>query len=221
VRHPPVVSSSLDLAPAAEPSRPVVPDRPPRPRYRAARIASGDTVVLTAKAPILALTRPQSGVGLLDVQAVCSGAGLGLGCAYTFTDGRSSVLRHDGGTVSAPRDSRDPAIVARRQRFERITVDLRQIRRIARLIVFGYDNCGDPTDHRGTVVVTTFGGGRMELPFECSVSNSVAVFLSAYNVDGELVVRAESDNVPGTIRNACEAYGFERIAWLGDADAAG
>jgi hypothetical protein len=45
---------------------------------------------------------------------------------------------------------------------------------------------------------------------------AVAVPLSVYQVDGELVLRREAQGVAGTVRDACRAFGFERISWLDD-----
>jgi len=61
--------------------------------------------------------------------------------------------------------------------------------------------------------VTTYGGARVELPTVPPVPHQVSVLMSAYNIAGELVLRAELDNVAGPLREACVAHGFDRIAW--------
>jgi hypothetical protein len=145
-------------------------------------------------APMIALTRLQSGIGVLTVDAMWSGEPH-IGCVYTMVGGHTATVRHD---------SRDLVTLGVRQGFERLTVDLRQNRRLARLMIYRAPGAG-----RGAIVVTTYGGARVELP----VDRGVTVLMSIYNVDGEFVLRAELDAVDGTVRDACEAYGFDDIAW--------
>ncbi|MEO6702936.1 MAG: hypothetical protein ABI140_08135, partial [Jatrophihabitantaceae bacterium] len=66
----------------------------------------------------------------------------------------------------------------------------------------------------GTLVLTTFGQVRVELPLDRPPSPRVGVLMSLYNVAGEFVVRAEMEEFPGSIRDAVSAYGFEQITWL-------
>jgi hypothetical protein len=44
----------------------------------------------------------------------------------------------------------------------------------------------------------------------------VLVPLSLYNIDGELVLRAEQSLIGGSIRVATAAFGFAGISWLDD-----
>ncbi len=37
---------------------------------------------------------------------------------------------------------------------------------------------------------------------------------SAYNLRGELVIRAEMDLIGTTVQEACRGYGFDRISWV-------
>lgn len=155
---------------------------------------------------MVALNRIQSGIGLLTIEATWPDAR--LGCAYALVGGQSSIVCHSAGIVSAPRTGRNPIILARRQKFDRLTVDLGQSRRLARMIVYGVAGVG-------SLVVTTSGGARIEVPANGSTHGSM-VFLALYNVDGELVVRAEPANDAAGARKACDAYGFDRISWLDD-----
>jgi hypothetical protein len=166
-------------------------------------VTAGSTTLLTPSNRMVALTRIQSGIGLLTVEAGWPTAR--LGCAYVLVGGQSSVVCHSVGIVSAPRTGRNPMILAR---HHKLTVDLGQSRRLARLILYGIAGVG-------SLVVTTFGGARVETPVAGSNAD-IAVLLSVYNVDGELVLRAEPPNAAATVRNACDAYGFDRISWRDD-----
>jgi hypothetical protein len=149
---------------------------------------------------MVVLNRIQSGVGLLTIEATWPTAR--LGCAYALVGGQSSIVCHSAGVLSAPRTGRNPIILAR---HHKLTVDLGQSRRLARMALYGLAGVG-------SVVVTTFGGARIEVPAAGS-GVGVTVFLSVYNVSGELVVRAEPPNDATDVRTACDAYGFDRISW--------
>lgn len=152
------------------------------------------------------LNRVQSGIGLLTIEALWSGAQ--VGCAYTLVGGQSSIVCHSAGLPCAPPTSRNPIILARTQKFDRLTVDLRQTRRLARLIVYG-------SAAVGTLAVSTFSGARIEIPLNCS-DPGVTVFLSIYNLDGELTIRAEPPYAAPSVRQACASYGLDRITWRDD-----
>lgn len=173
-------------------------------------------MLLTTSAPMVTLTRLQSGVGALVFEALSAGTAgdLRLGCAYTLADGYSSIVAHCGGRNSGPPGARSPVIRAARREFERLTVDLRQNRRLRRLIVYGFSESRPALRWGGTLVATTHGGARADLPIDQPVAGGVTVFLAVYNVDGELVVRAEMTRVDGDVRDACHAYGFDRITWV-------
>jgi hypothetical protein len=175
---------------------------PPR-RFPATPVTAGSATTLTPSNRMVILTRVQSGVGLLTVEAGRPAAR--LGCAYVSVGGQSSIVCHSAGIVSAPRTGRNPMILAR---HHKLTVDLGQSRRLARLIFYGVAGVG-------SLVVTTFGGARIEAPV-AGPNAGVTVFLSVYNVDGELVLRAEPPNAAATVRNACDVYGFDRISWRDD-----
>ena len=163
------------------------------------------------------LTRVQSGVGGLAIEAVCSGAvgDLRLGAAYQLAGGVTSTVQFAGGNRFAP-SSRRPVIVAGRDQYEHLRLDLRQNRALERLAVYAFSESRQELAWGGTLVITTFGQARIELPLETLYPGRIAVLMSIYNVDGELVVRAEMETVQGDVREAARAYGYDRITWRDD-----
>ncbi len=211
---PPPAAAPAQAGPAPAPARPAR-RRPGRPLPRA---RSGERTLLTPKAPTITLTRLQSGVGVLAIEAACSAAvgDLRIGAAYQLADGHSSLVSRTGGSTAAPRDSRRPVILARAERYERLLIDLRQNRQLERLVVFAFSESGGQLNWGGTLVTSTAGGARVELPLDRPASGGVMVLLSIFNVHGEFVVRAEMETIAGPIRAAVQAYGFDRISWLDD-----
>jgi uncharacterized protein involved in tellurium resistance len=215
-------SSSLDLSaaptpPAATPA-PARPSGPALAVHRDLRIAAGQQQLLTVKTPTVTLTRVQSGVGSLEIEAVCSSAvgDLRLGAAYELADGTTSTVQYAGGSRFAP-SSRRPVIVAGRDEYEHLRLDLRQVRSLRRLAVYAVSESRQELTWGGTLVVSTFGGARIELPLEGLFAGPIAVLMSIYNLDGELVVRAEMETLPGAdVRDAARAYGYDRITWRDD-----
>jgi uncharacterized protein involved in tellurium resistance len=172
--------------------------------------------VLSPNEPVVTLSRIQSGVGVITIEAVCSPAvgDLRLGCAYELSSGLSSVVQHSSGIVTAPPDSRRPVIIAGHTEFERLTIDLVQSRTIERLIVYAFSESGGTLNWAGTLVTTTTGGDRIELPLNRPPSARVSVLQSVYNIRGEFVVRAEMEQFAGGVQAAVTAYGFDRITWV-------
>lgn len=220
-------SGSLDLstaataAPAAAAVRVARPSaavrRPTVRAPRGARIRPGEQQLLDFRNPTVVLTRVQSGVGQLEVEAAVSPAAgdFRLGAAYELTSGITSTVQLAGGNRFAP-SSRRPVIVAGRDEYDHLRVDLRQVRDVRRLAVYAFSESRTDLEWSGTVVVTTSGGGRAEVPLEPLYRGRVAVLLSIYQLDGELVVRAEMQTIAGDVREAARAYGFDRIAWRDD-----
>ncbi|MEU2612111.1 hypothetical protein ABZ570_11085 [Micromonospora sp. NPDC007271] len=209
--------ASLDLFPAT-PARPAAAPRPAATpaRKHPVRRAQAGTNVLTPAAPALTLTRLQSGIGTLTMQARCAAdvGDLRLGCAYQLRSGETSTVHPTDGRDLGPRGSARPVIVARRDRYDEISLDLRQCREIERLIVYGFSERDLALRWGGALVVTAFGGARIELPLDGPPSPGVRVILSLYNIRGEFVLRSEMEMVDGSVREACRAYGFDRITWL-------
>jgi len=217
-------SSSLDLsepatptpaAPRSGPTRPAVP----APRvHRDRRIAAGQQQLLTVTTPTVTLTRVQSGVGHFEVEAVCSRevGDLRLGAAYQLTTGETSTVQYAGGERFAPASARRPVLLAGRDQYEHLSIDLRQVRRLERLAVYAFSESRTPLAWGGTLVATTFGGARIELPLENLYEGTIAVLMSIYVVDGEMVIRAEMETITGDVREAARAYGYDRITWRDD-----
>ena len=190
--------------------------RPPGGRQEP-RTQPGVPSILGPQNPTVTLTRLQSGVGTLSIEAaVTSSVGdLRLGAAYQLRSGRSSTVQHQAGRRFAPPDeSRRPLLVASRQHFERLAVDLRQVSDLERLVIYAFSGSGGPLHWGGTLLVSTFAGDRIEMPIELPPTAAVAVLASVYNVRGELVLRSEMDLIGHSIREACRGYGFDRITWL-------
>jgi hypothetical protein len=166
---------------------------------------------------VVTLTRVQSGVGALTIEAVISDAvgDLRLGCAYQLVSGQSSMVHHGSGLRVAPPGSRRPVIIAA-SGFGELTVDLVQNRDLERMVVIAHSASGGALSWDGTLVVRTYGGARIEVPLHREPGPGVLVPLSLYNIDGELVLRAEQSLIGGSIRAATAAFGFAGISWLDD-----
>jgi uncharacterized protein involved in tellurium resistance len=181
-------------------------------------LRGGERVLLTPTDPTITLNRLQTGIGTLTIEAACSPevGDLKLGCIYELFSGPSSTVQLTQGKRVAPARSRRPIIVASHDRFEQVALDLRQCNDLRRLVVYAFSESRKPLAWGGTLITTTLGGGRAELPLDTLISGDVAVLLSIYNVHGEFVLRAEMQTLFGEAREAARAYGFERITWLDD-----
>jgi len=207
--------ASLDLS-APAPSRAAGATPPAVRTYAPPRAQAGAATILTAKAPTITLTRVQSGVGALQIELACSAevGDMRLGCVYQLRSGLSSVVQHASGVPTAPPGSRRPVLTGLRDEFEELLFDLVQVRELDRFVVYAFSASDSELKWGGTLVVSTLGQARVELPMDGPASAGVLVLLSVFNVAGELVLRNESDRIAGTVRDACVAYGFDRIAWL-------
>ncbi|SDP49226.1 hypothetical protein SAMN05660199_04053 [Klenkia soli] len=213
----PPASSSLDLfpeAPAAPPAR--TPVARPRPVARQVpRVPHGGRVILTPREPVVTLDRVQSGVGALTITAVCSPAvgDLVLGAVYQLADGSSGVVSRTAGVPTAPPRSRRPVLEAGRDEHDQIRVDLRQTRSLRRFVVHAMSASEGQLAWGGTLVITTHGGSRVEIPLDLAPHAGPVVLASVHAVDGEFVVRAELDPVHGLVRDVALAHGFRAITW--------
>ncbi len=158
---------------------------------------------------------------MLVIEAACppSVGDLRLGCAYQLTDGATSIVQSAPAdstqpVATAPANSTQPIIALRRGQHERLTIDLRQTRRIARLVLYAFSESNATLNWGGTLVTTTAGGARVDVPLDRPPSDQVLVMQSMYNVRGEFVIRAELEELPGGVRGAVTAYGFDQITWL-------
>jgi hypothetical protein len=117
----------------------------------------------------------------------------------------------------APPSGRRPVLIAGQENgSERIGIDLRQIREIERIGILAFSEARQSLTWGGTLVLTTYGGARVELPLESLYAGTSAMLMSLYNVDGELVVRAEMETIAGDVREVARAYGYDRITWRDD-----
>jgi hypothetical protein len=179
-------------------------------------VAATGRRLLSPSDPTVTLTRLQSGIGTVSLQlAVATTAGqLRLGCLYELADGTSSTVQPEQGERTAPPSSRRPVLLARHDRFEQLDLDARQIRRLRRAVVTARSSDARPPAWTGTILLTTYGGARVEVPLDTLEGGDVAVLFSLYQLRGELVVRAEMQALFGGLREAARGYGFERITWL-------
>ena len=214
-------TASLDLSstptPAQAASR-AAPVNPPAVIHADDRVRAGERTVLTVRSPTVTLTRTQSAIGSLTFEAAVSAqvGDLRIGCAYELRSGLSSTVGLSGGNRFGPPQSRRPVLVAGHDRYDRIAVDLRQCHELDRLLVYAYSESRQPLVWGGTLIVTTLAGAKIELPLEQLPTGEIAVLMSVYNVRGEFVLRAEMQPIVGSIRDACRAYGYDRITWLDD-----
>lgn len=218
-----VGSSPLDLSadPAPGPSMAVAragdaraPKSWPEPRTR-----SGIPTTLTDQSPTVTLTRLQSGIGALVFEAIVTSAAgeLRLGAAYQLRSGSSSTVQHNmDRRFGPPGQSRRPILLAARQQYERLSLDLRQVRELERMVIYALADDGGQVRWSGTLLATTFGGDRIEMPIDLPPVDGIAALASVYQVNGELVLRSEMDLLGRTIREACEGFGFDRITWVDD-----
>jgi uncharacterized protein involved in tellurium resistance len=229
------VTSSLDLsepervtAPSGSsslgssvPNAPATPEVAPPPgplRRPTPRIAAGQRTILDRRSPTVTLNRLQSGIGTLVIEAVCSEAvgDIRLGALYELADGTTSIVQRATGCPAAPPGSRRPVIAGSWDRYDRLTVDLRQSRSLRRLLVYAFSESGGELLWGGTLRLATLGASRLELALDLGPHAGPIALLSLYNVDGEFVVRAESEKVTGAVRQVARAFGYERIAWADD-----
>ncbi|QNG37203.1 hypothetical protein F1C76_11905 [Geodermatophilaceae bacterium NBWT11] len=212
-------SSDLDLFPEASRNRvPRTPAPPPRlePVVRSVpRVPPGGRVILTPREPTVTLDRVQSGVGALTITAICSPAvgDLVLGAVHQLADGSSGVVSRTVGIPTAPPRSRRPVLEAGRGEFDQIRVDLRQSRSLRRFVVYAVSASESSLAWGGTLLLSTHGGSRVEIPLDLAQHDGPVVLSSVYVVDGEFVVRAELDPVRGLVRDVAQAYGFRAITW--------
>ena len=182
------------------------------------RVSPGDRLIMTPTDPTVTLSVLQSGIGTLSIEAAASDeiGGLRLGAAYELDNDLQMIMQMTQGNRFAPPHSKRPVLVGSHERFERVSLDLRQVRTLRRMVVYAFSENRQPISWGGTLVVTTFGGGRLEVPLESLQGGDIAVLMSIYQVRGELVLRAEMQTLHGDVRAASRAYGFDKITWLDD-----
>jgi len=190
--------------------------------YEPERVVVGRPTLLSREDPTVALTRVQSGVGVLRITARVSRTigdlRLAAFCALTTPDTSAdptavdvTMLDHNRGMTVAPAGSRRPVVQALDQGF---LVDLRQVTRVRRLVVLAFSPTASALAWSGALRVETIGGARVDVPLEHAPGAGSLVALSVVAVAGELVLRAERELVPGALREAGAAYGFDTLTWV-------
>lgn len=202
----PAASSGLDLSAPAPVAKPTTPVR---------RVSAVKPELLTQPAPVLRLTRPQSGVGALTVEAACSAevGDVRLAAAYRLASGQMGLVSHEVGVAQAPAGGR-PALLSKPGRFETLLVDLRQVPSLDRLLLLLFSASKTTLTWGGTLLLSTTGGSRVEIGIEAPPSAGALGVATVYQLDGELVVRAEPQQSAPTVKDACLMFGFDRITWL-------
>ena len=204
LRHRRIAATAGPLSLAAPVARRVAPVR---------RVTAQQPLILTPPMPAAVLTRVQSGVGRLTVTArwnsplAAGPVAAGLVVAYRKTTGEARLLS----PLDGPYLESDNVRLDHRAGAPVLTVDLLRVRAIDRLLLA----CLAPASPlTGALILTTYGGSRVDLPVTLPAGFGAAALMTAYQVDGELVLRAEQDPVGGTVRDACLAYGYDRFTWL-------
>lgn len=223
------VSASLDLdapptpraAGAAGPSAVVLPTAGPlvlAVLSSPERLPPSQRLVLTGEEPSVTLTRLQSGIGTLTIEAACGpeAGDVRLGCAYELDSRLESLVQPSTGHRFAPPGSRRPVLIGGHARFEQIGIDLRQCRTLRRAAIYLFSERRAEVRWGGTLVVTTFGGARVEIPLEPISPAPAAVVATIYDVDGEYVLRGEWLPVAGGPREAARSFGYDRLTWVDD-----
>lgn len=203
---------------------PDAPSPPPEGQgWKRPRLRMGGRVILTRDTPAVTLSRLSSGIGTLVVSAAVS-ASKGdsvLTCAYDLESEAagvgavSSLLSLAGQQRTAPPGSRRPLLVAGHDQFEKISLDLRQVSRLHRLLVMLVSKEGIPLQWAGTLVATTHDSGRVEVPLDQTPSSEVCAAVAVYQVNGELIVRAALEPAK-SVRDAAQAFGYDKITWIDD-----
>ncbi|WP_203938420.1 hypothetical protein [Spirilliplanes yamanashiensis] len=199
--------TSLELSP-----RPAAPTAPAAPAFVPRRPSPDGATVLTRRRPTVLLNRLQSAIGALRIQGLWPPHSARLGCAFQLHSGRCTVVWPGGvpGRV-------DPLTLTANGESQTVTLDLLRCRELDRAILVAA--CDSAVPWTGTLLLTTYGGSRVEVPLDGPPAPGVLVLMSLYNLSGEYVVRAEWEHIAGSMRDAATAYGFDRISWY-DGDTA-
>jgi len=213
-------SLALDLAPPAGATPPARPGRTPLPPLLRGLpgVGQGERRLLSADAPVVQLTRVQTGVGGLRGE-LHTAVDASVVVAYELADRTQGVVRDS--QPYGP-DDRRPVVHLAGPRF---TVDLRQARALRRFVVVvrPADPAGPAVE--GVLVLTTTGGSRLEIPLDPSdagrtgtaADRTSTVALTGHLVRGALVLRAEHARQVRPLRDALAAYGYRGLSWR-DAD---
>ncbi len=172
-------------------------------------IEEGERRILTVDDPVVHLTRMQSSAGGLEIQAFTPAPNqLLLGCAFETSDQLESIVL-PGLHPQGP-DPRSPIF---RSTPQGVSVNLRAVTQIARFFVIGLPQTGNRSMPGGTLVLTTYGGSRMEVVLDTSATYGAKALLTGYVVEGRIVLRAEHDPFSGTLQQVAGVYGYDQMTW--------
>ncbi|WP_265442735.1 hypothetical protein [Flexivirga meconopsidis] len=211
VTPPGGTSLSLDapsgaVAPAASSSRHTLPAKHD---LGLPTIHADERRLMTEHEPVVELTRMQSAAGALEARvAVANPSEVVLGTVFETADGRESLVLP--GLAQQGPDPRSPIF---RATSSGVAVNLRHIRGINRFLIFAVPTRPTKQMPGGTVAVTTYGRARLELPLVAGPSLGAQALLTAYVVEGRLVLRAEHDPYSGTLQQVTAAYGYRELSW--------
>ncbi len=197
--------SSVDLGPGDGSHEPIRHVREKADDLRLPTISEHERRVLGVADRVVHLTRIQSAVGRLRVEpALGAGEHVDLGCALETADRQESIVL---GTLN--RQGPDPRRPMVRCGGHGVEVDLRRIHSLSRLLIVAVGG----RLPGGTLVISTYGGSRMEIPLRNGPTLGAQALLTGYVVQGRLVLRAELDPFSGTLQQVCGAYGYTELTW--------
>lgn len=156
----------------------------------------GWEAMMSEEHPVFALSRPQSGVGVLEV-TLDAGEGARMLVGLHLWDGGLHLLQ-----CGLQAKSGLPVHTGR----NRLRLDLHHIRDIRRFAILV-----DGVTH-GALTTTTTTGARLRTPLDRDGHPAVA--LTGHNADGQVVLRAETDHVAvDTLQDLARLHGYARTAW--------
>lgn len=188
-------------------------------------------ITLTKSAPSVSLTKGGGGQLRVNLQwtarpdsaskgffkATKPAIDLDLACLWEFSDGTKGVVQALGNAFQAP--AQGPAIVrldgddrsGSNAGGENLFVDLNQVDRIRRVLVFAFIYEGAPNWAGADGVVTLYPvqGPEIEVRLDDAGSNArFCVIAQLVNQGGQLVVNREVRYIQGSQRTVDEAYGW-------------
>lgn len=171
-------------------------------------VPAGQSTQLSQLEPVVELSREQSATGTLTMRAAIPDPNdLILVAAYELADGREGIvvpsLRPAGPDATSP---------LLRAAYD-ITLDLRGLAQLHRMFVAGLPRGSNLRMPGGTLTVTTADRARLDVPIGDEVTLGAKALLTAYVVEGQLVIRAEHDRFSGTLQQVCGAYGYTGLSW--------
>lgn len=198
----PVTAPRRSAVPAV---RPVLPPHDPLPPLLdgLAPLSPGERRVLGPADPVVMLNRVQAGIGALRIE-IASVHPFRLAMAYVW-NARAGIVCGPG-TVHGP-DARRPVVSL--VGATGASVDLGNVDLLDRFLLLLQAH-----QYGGALVASTVGGGRLEIPLPDEPAMGTLALMTGYRVRGALVLRAETDQITGGLREASRAYGYDEIGWL-------